>query len=50
LTFFLYGDAAYFAATFLTVFTLRIVAGIPIVFSSNAPEKADSPMFLRHNQ
>jgi hypothetical protein len=40
----------YLAAILLIVFVFLTVAGIPIVFSSRAPENSDSPNFLRHNQ
>jgi hypothetical protein len=40
----------YFAASFRTVVELRIVAGMPIAFSSSAPENAESLFLVRHCQ
>ena len=43
--------AAYFAASFLTVVTLRIVDGMLTVLDSSVPEnRGDSLSLVRHNQ
>jgi hypothetical protein len=45
-----YAEGGYFAASLFMVVAFLIVAGIAMVFSRSAPEKADSLIFFRHNQ
>ncbi len=46
-----YWGIAYFAASFLTVVTFRIVDGMPTVFASSVPENSgDSLSLVRQSQ